>query len=214
MVSTMANDDTIRKYWALSDTLIHMSCLVLGRGYKPWIITVLAVVMVLCAHTNPNDMARAYLLYLLKCAMVVFTCNKSRLRWPTAVQGSPRTSSGFLVLSHDLQELVRISTLLLSAGSFVLWVWFGLKFSGPSLSQLSYLVLLPLCLAQAASIYIRRLRRSVEFSYDQEAQDTVETLGALPWLKSLRMDPGVARSKQGYIELVVEALLITIYLSI
>jgi hypothetical protein len=112
---------------------------------------------------------------------------------------------------------VRTSTLLLSAGSPVLWGVVGAEVSEPSLSQPSYSVLfvfLLLCLVPVASIGIRRSGRSVEFSFDQEAQDTI---GSLQWLKSLKMDPGVrnvARGKQVYIELVMEALLITIYLSV
>jgi hypothetical protein len=222
MVSTMVSGDIIGKNWVLFITLGHISYLVLRRGPKPWVMTVLAVVVtVLCLRANSNDMAGpwVYLLYLLGRAMEVFTCNKSWPRLSTPVRHSPETFWGVLALSYILQGLVRISVLLFPAGSPFLRVWLGPKFPEPSLSQISCLVLflyVPLCLAPTALKCVQRFGRSVEFSYDQEAQYTAEGLGRLQRLKSLRMDSGVrivARSRQVYIELVAEVLLITVYLS-
>ena len=189
MVSAIVNGDIVVEAWVFSATLVYMSHLVWRYGHKPWVVTVLTIaVTVLYVDTGSNGMAWLCVcpLYLLTCAMEVFTCNKSLLRWSTAVQHSPRTFSGAPKLDYILQELVRISALLLSAGSFVSQVWLEPKFSKSTLSQLSYSVLflhLPSCLAPVALICVQRLRRSIEFSYDQEAQDTVEILGSLQWLK-------------------------------
>jgi hypothetical protein len=166
-----------------------MSHLVWRCGRKPWVVTVLIIAAtVLCADTSSNGMAWLWVcpLYLLTCAIEVFTCNKSWLRRVTAVQNSPRTFSGAPKLDYILQELVRISALLLYAGSFVPRVWLEPKFSKSTLSQFSYWVLflhLPYCLAPVALMCVQCLRRSIEFSSDQEAQDTVEILGGLQWLK-------------------------------
>jgi hypothetical protein len=217
----MGNDDTTREYCALSNALIHLSYLVSRRKRKPWVMAPLALfVSILCIQTNSNNMAGLWLSfpYLLECAMEVFACNKPWLQWPTAVQDSPRTLSGAPPLDYLLQELARISTLLLTTGSSALRLWLGPKFLEPSLSQFSYSVLflfLPLCLAPVTLICVQRLGRPVEFSYDQEAQDTVEIPGGLQWPKGLRMGPGVqsvAHSKQVYIESAAVALFIILYL--
>ena len=74
----------------------------------------------------------------------------------------------------------------MSTGSFLLRAWLGPKLSEPSLSQLSLaalFLLLLLYMLQATAIHIRLLERSVEFSYDQEAQNAVEILGGLRWLR-------------------------------
>ena len=189
MVSTMVNGYTIREYSTLSNTLVHMSFLVSGHERAPWVMIVAAVAIpVLCRCTNSNDVAGPLsgLPFLLECAMEVFTFSKSWLRWPRAVRDPPGFFSSVLALDYILQELVLISVLLLFGGSFYLPMWLRPKFSEPSLLLLSYsglFLLLNLSLAvlvQANSIDIQRLGRSVEFSYDREAQDTV---GGLQWLK-------------------------------
>jgi hypothetical protein len=221
MVNEIVNGGITDKYWALSNTLVYMSYLVSGRELKPWAVASLALfVLIPCIQTSSNNMAALWLClpYLLEYAMEVFTCNKPWLRWSTGVQDSFRNFSGDPApdsILQDLRELVRISVLLLSPGSPFLRVWLGPKFPEPSLPQLSCLVpflCVPLCLVPTALIYVQCLGRSVEFTYDQEAQDTVKILGGLQWLKSLRMGPGIQNvvlSRQVYFELVVLALFIT-----
>jgi hypothetical protein len=189
-----------------------MAYFVSGREREPWVMAPLGLfVSILCTQTDSNNMAGLLLClpYLLEYAMEVLTGKKPWLLLLAVVQEF-RVFSGTLTLGYIFREPVRISILLLITGSFVLRAWLGPKDPKPSLLRLSYSVLSWFCLARLVSIYTRRWWRSVEFSYDQEAQDTVEILGGPRWLKISKVDPDVqnaAHSKWAYTEFVMQALI-------
>jgi hypothetical protein len=183
MVSTMVKGDIIHIFCPLSDALICMSYVGSKRGRKPWVMAVQTVFsMALCLCTNYNIMVGLWIYppYSFDCAMEVFSSNRYRFVWPLIMHDPPKASSGVPALDCVLQGLVRISAVLLSAEILFLRVWLGRKRLELPPLQLPYLALclsLTLCLAQVASMDIPLLRRSVEFSYDQEAQGTVRILG-------------------------------------
>jgi len=114
MVSTMVNGDIIGETWASSTTLVHMSYLLSRRGRQPWVMTVLAVVM-LVLRVDDLPWFWVYLLYSLTCYMEVSTRSKPWLRSPTAVKYSSGAFLRVLAIDFILEELVLISVLLSAA---------------------------------------------------------------------------------------------------
>lgn len=130
----------------------------------------------LCLCTSYDIMVGLWIFF--DCAMEVFSSNKYLFVWPLIINDPHKAFSGVSPLDCILQELA----VLLSAWILFLRAWLGQERLGLPLLRLPYLALylsLTLCFAQVASMDIPLLRRSVEFSYDQEAQGTVRILGGL-----------------------------------
>jgi hypothetical protein len=184
----MVKNHVISIFCCLFNVLAYTPYVESRHRRKPWVTAALAFfAMTLCLRTNFDIMAELWIypLYFLSGAMEAFDSSKYRLRWSITMQDSPRAFSGVPALDYILRGLVCISAVLLSAGIFLLRAWLELP-----LLQFPYSILCPsltLCFLQLVSMDIRLLRRSVEFSYDREAQGTVKILGGLRWLKS----PGV-----------------------
>ena len=184
----------VHTFCGLSQALIYTYYAILKPVSKLWVMVLTVFVTTLCWCTNSNIPAWVWIcwFYFLARAMEAFADNKTWPRVLTTVQVSPRVFSGVLPLDCFLQELVDISAILLSTGSFLLRAWLG------PLSQPSYAAFFLsslLCTVQATSIHIRLLGRSVEFSFDQEAQNAVEILGGLWWLESPRVHPEIKKTQ-------------------
>lgn len=186
MISTIFKDDICR----VANVLVYLSYVESRYKYKPWSMAALAVsAIALCLRTNFDIMAELWIppLYFLSSTMEASYSSKYQLQWSMTMQDSPRAFSGIPALDCILWGLVCISAVLLFTGIFLLRVWLELPLSQPPYSILC--LSLTLCLLQLASIYIQLLRRSVEFSYDQEAQGTFQILGGLRWPESPWMNP-------------------------
>lgn len=154
--------------------LICMSYVGSKRGRKPWVMAVQTVCSTaLCLCTSYDIMVG--LLIFFDC---VFSSNKYFFVWPLIINDPHKAFSGVSPLDCIVQELA----VLLSAEILFLRAWLGQERLGLPLLRLPYLALylsLTLCFVQVASMDIPLLRRSVEFSYDQEAHGTVRILGGL-----------------------------------
>jgi hypothetical protein len=165
MVSTTVIGDIIRILCGLSDTLVCISFMEPRCWRKPWVVAFLTVFVTVFYLRTSTDVVGGlwmYPLYHLSPAIETLSRYEYSLRRPT--------------LRYPLQELVHISAVLLSMGISLLQACLGWNLLALPLLQLSYSVLrlsLTLCLVQVASIETQVLRRSVEVSYDWEAQDTV-----------------------------------------
>lgn len=174
----MVKGDITQIFCSLSDALVCMSYVGSKRGLKPWVMavqTVFSTALCLCAS---YDIMVGLWIYFFGCAMEVFSSIKYLFVWLLIINDPHKAFSGVSPLDCILQGLA----VLLSAGILFLRAWLGRKRLELPPLQLPYLALclsLTLCLAQVASMDIPLLRRSVEFSYDEEAQGTVRILGGL-----------------------------------
>jgi hypothetical protein len=190
MGSTAAKGDIIRILCCLSDTLVYMSCVNLRCGHKPWVVAFLTVfAIILCLRTSFDVVVGLWIypIHYLSLAMKNLYRSKYSLRRPATMQDSSKAFLAVPTLRYILQELVHIPAVLLSTGISFLRVWLERNRLELPLLQLPCSVLrlsLTLCFVQLASIETQVLRRSVEFSYDQEAQDTAGGWRCLkdPWI--------------------------------
>jgi hypothetical protein len=142
MVSKMVNGGIIDIFWILFYGLVRTPYAKSRFGCKPWVKAVLAVIVTaLFLRKNYYIMAGNWIYYACLFAFYMAISPESWLRWSTAVQDSPRAFPGVLALDYILRGLTHGSTVLSSAGSFVLCMWLGLQLPEPSPSQLSYPVL-------------------------------------------------------------------------
>jgi len=143
----------------LSDALVCVSYVGSKRGRKPWVMAVQTVFSTaLCLCTSFDIMVGLWI-YFFDSAMEVFSSNKYLFVWPLIINDLHTPFSGV----SPLDCIVQGPAVLLSAGILFLRAWLALCLS------------VTLCFAQVASMDIPLLRRSVEFSYDEEAAQTKKT---------------------------------------